>query len=427
LIKLLRNSIEKENQKIPFVVSLFLAQLIPIIIEPGSPLFKQIVSFLLIKPALDLTNVPEFYTFFNSSSLEHKIETKWILSILRYGLKTGLDYRLYEKRFIFRQLLGSYDTGLSNHESKLEILELIKSSCNLKSVLIDLIKKHSLIIWLSNAITRLKIVANNNNKNNFEIFYKLSEIILLVWSTITQQKSSTPPALFIKEFFPLLSISLEYFSKLTSLTSTHKYLYPSFFKLFDEILCQTRSINENQNNCLSTHCLTELDLKRLFHLRSLENVNDVQTRYLFIVVGLLQDELYLKRMLSREVLIENIKFILSFVSNNEKIRVLSGNKEKFKELFIAIQNLLKYFNSETKDAFESNYDTFYELSINITEILTNINHFEEKSMIFDFNQFCQIFKEFLFKINPNHEEDVNLFNDENKLFLNENCYSMLIA
>jgi hypothetical protein len=37
----LRNSIEKENQKVPFVVALFLAQLVPIIMEPGILLKKK--------------------------------------------------------------------------------------------------------------------------------------------------------------------------------------------------------------------------------------------------------------------------------------------------------------------------------------------------------------------------------------------------
>ena len=437
LIKLLRNSIEKENQKIPFVVSLFLAQLVPIIMEPGSPLFKQIVSFLLIKPAIDLTNVPEFYTFFNSSSLDHKFESKWILGILRHGLKTGLDYRLYEKRFIFRQVLASYDSGLSSYESKLDILELIKSSCHLKSVLIDLIKKHSLIIWLSNAITRCQIHGANTrhqgdqNNKNIEIFYKLCEIIILIWTTITSSSTTPPPALFIKEFFPLVNISLDYFSKLT--TTTHNYLYEAFFKLFDEILCQTRLINENQANCLSTHCLTEVDLKRLFSLRlkkSLENINQFHTSYLYVVVGLLQDERYLKEMLSREFLKENIKFILSFVSNTDKIRVLStNNEEKFKQLFNAIQNLLKYFNSEEQEVFDSNYDTFYEISINIAEILTNLNHFKNLNFV-DFSQFCEVFKEFLLKIKNNSQEEevvFHLYDDQEKLFLSENCYSMLIA
>jgi hypothetical protein len=70
LIELLRNSLDKENQRLPSTISVFLAETILVIIEPGTTLYKPIMSFLLLKPTLDLTNVPEFYKLFNSSALQ---------------------------------------------------------------------------------------------------------------------------------------------------------------------------------------------------------------------------------------------------------------------------------------------------------------------------------------------------------------------
>jgi hypothetical protein len=110
LIDLLRNSLEKENQRLPTVISVFLAETVLVVIEPGklnavfillicerlrlvynyvahlkgTSLYKPIMSFLLIKPAMDLANVPEFYKLFNSSSLQ--------VSPFR------LSYRLYKKK-----------------------------------------------------------------------------------------------------------------------------------------------------------------------------------------------------------------------------------------------------------------------------------------------------------------------------------------
>jgi hypothetical protein len=76
LISLLRMSVEKENQRLPSIISVFLAETCMVIIEPGTTLYKPIVQFLLLKPTLDLTNVPEFYKLFNSSSLQYKTERK---------------------------------------------------------------------------------------------------------------------------------------------------------------------------------------------------------------------------------------------------------------------------------------------------------------------------------------------------------------
>ena len=73
LIDLLKNSLDKENQRLPTVVSVFLAEAVLVITQPGTSLYKPIMSFLLIKPTIDLANVPEFYKLFNSSSLQvHK-------------------------------------------------------------------------------------------------------------------------------------------------------------------------------------------------------------------------------------------------------------------------------------------------------------------------------------------------------------------
>ena len=344
--------------------------------------------------------------------LKHKTERKWILNILQHGLKTALDYRLYEKRFIYRQLLAIYDSRLSDHEMKLDILELIKSTCRLKSCLIDLIKKHYLVIWLTNTIIKLqqdacgnKLNSHDNSNRNKELFNKLCEISLLIWTNINETSNeikTTPPALFIAQMFTFIKILLEYFSMLTAdhdndLSSTHGYIYQGLLKIFYEILEQTRVINKSQDDCLSTYCLTELDLKRL--KKSINNAKEVQLGYFYIVIGLLKNESYLKA-LSKEFLMENTKFILGFICEMDKIKSLSADEEKFSHLLKSIQNLLKYFN-EIQELSEGNYDSFYEISINITEILTNFNQIKTSNTQLD--EFCEFFKEFLVKIKKINE------------------------
>ncbi len=70
MIDLLRNSLDRDNQRLPSIIAVFLAETIMVVVEPGTVMYKPVMAFLLLKPTLDLTNVPEFYKLFNSSSLQ---------------------------------------------------------------------------------------------------------------------------------------------------------------------------------------------------------------------------------------------------------------------------------------------------------------------------------------------------------------------
>ena len=215
LINLLRNSVEKENQRIPSIVSVFLAETVMVIIEPGTTLYKPIVQFLLLKPTLDLTNVPEFYKLFNSSSLQYKTERKWILNILSYSCRTSLDYRIFEKRFVYRQLLAIYSSKLGEFDIKLSILHLIYKTCKCKFALIDLVRKHYLLVWMSGVLEASQISQTDNDMN---IFFKLLQIFNLIWLQLgnakSQQEDHAPPITFLNQMYVLMKIFLK---KLTSL------------------------------------------------------------------------------------------------------------------------------------------------------------------------------------------------------------------
>ena len=143
---------------------MFLSEAVMAIKEPGTSLYKPIISFLLLKPTLDFTNVPEYYKLFNSSSSNFKLKRKWILNVLALSCRTSLDFRLFEKRFIYRQLLAIYDSKISDSETKQSILNIVLRTCGCKYALIELIKRHYLLIWLSNTLE------GNSSKKNIYLF-----------------------------------------------------------------------------------------------------------------------------------------------------------------------------------------------------------------------------------------------------------------
>jgi hypothetical protein len=268
LISLLKDSIKIENLRLPTVISVFLAEALMILIEPGTSLYKPIVSFFLLKPTLDFTNVPEFYKLFNSSSLQYKLERKWILNILVSSCRTSLDYRLYEKRFVYRQLMSIYNSKMSDLDIKLSILSLIYKTSKCKFSLIDLIKRHYLLIWLTNITEQCLLNKSTNNNNNnqqtdINIFYKLIQIYILIWNqlgstrtvkatTNDEQQIVTPPLTFLNQMFILMKIFL------AKLVANHLKIMELKFEFISE---------ENNNNHNNSINLGRLVIRNFFKVK----------------------------------------------------------------------------------------------------------------------------------------------------------------
>lgn len=190
-----------------------------IIKEPGTSLYKPIIQFILLKQTLDFTNVPEYYKLFNSSSANYKLERKWILNILASSCRTSLDYRLFEKRFVYRQLLAIYDSKISDVETKNLILNIVLRACSCKYALIQLVKRHYLLVWLSNSLEGSSC-KKGTTEMNLSIFYKLIQIYILVWNQLGVNRVVTdpetnreqvlpPPLTFLNQMFILMKLFLK--------------------------------------------------------------------------------------------------------------------------------------------------------------------------------------------------------------------------
>ena len=274
---MLKDSIKIENLRLPTVISVFLAEALMILIEPGTNLYKPIVSFFLLKPTLDFTNVPEFYKLFNSSSLQYKLERKWILNILVSSCRTSLDYRLYEKRFVYRQLMSIYNSKMSDLDIKLSILSLIYKTSKCKFSLIDLIKRHYLLIWLTNITEQCLLIkstnTNNNQQTEINILYKLIQIYILIWNQLgstrtvkatttndddddddneQQEQIVTPPLTFLNQMFILMKIFL------AKLVANHLKIMELKFEFISE------EKNNNNNNSIN---LGRLVIRNFFKVK----------------------------------------------------------------------------------------------------------------------------------------------------------------
>ncbi|KAJ8315749.1 hypothetical protein KUTeg_007899 [Tegillarca granosa] len=139
LLQLLQRSIEKPNIKIASIIMIFFAKAVKILLAPGDHMYPVINSFLLLKPNLDILNFKE--------------ERGWILGLLSEGLRETADYRIYQKRYIFKLLLGYYDSSISDSYTQNQVLKIVCAACREKTAALDLVKHHGIISWLSGVLT----------------------------------------------------------------------------------------------------------------------------------------------------------------------------------------------------------------------------------------------------------------------------------
>ena len=101
LLDSFRGAIERAYMKIPSLLAVFVADAIKILLRPGHAIYAQVNNFLLARPTLDLTDVPMFYSCFNSGRNTAREERIWILKLLIQGLHTDGDVNVCARRHCF--------------------------------------------------------------------------------------------------------------------------------------------------------------------------------------------------------------------------------------------------------------------------------------------------------------------------------------
>ncbi|KAJ1366734.1 hypothetical protein KIN20_027488, partial [Parelaphostrongylus tenuis] len=139
ILRLFKQSIEGVAPRLSHIVSHFFARLSKLCLHPESPLFTPVLSFLSLKPIIDLNNVPELYKLLLSSSTDHhNQEREWILTLISEGLIEPMDYNLLQNRSGIKLLISLFPTCMVDMASRRLILSILKSAVQMPSVAHDL-------------------------------------------------------------------------------------------------------------------------------------------------------------------------------------------------------------------------------------------------------------------------------------------------
>ncbi|KAM4795619.1 nucleolar pre-ribosomal-associated protein 1 [Rhinophrynus dorsalis] len=148
LLDIVKSGIRQENQRLTFLLALYIAKAVQLILKPEDHMYIKISRFILSHQYLDMKKVPDFYKLFYSFDFEHKVEREWILGLLSDGLRDKYCYELCDYQRIFLVLLTYYNSPLSDDTSQSQILDVLHNASHITKAAYQLIRDHSLLTWV---------------------------------------------------------------------------------------------------------------------------------------------------------------------------------------------------------------------------------------------------------------------------------------
>ncbi|XP_055383415.1 uncharacterized protein LOC129613400 [Condylostylus longicornis] len=142
--------------KVPYISGLFLARAVNLLITPTDSLYKTIVMYLRLKETFDFLCVPEFNVLFHNSEVNHTLFQKFILQVIKDGIKSSSDLVILITNNIFKALMGFYFSVMTNLDLNLQILSIISICCKIPAsskILIDYI---GILPWLNSVIEEIE-------------------------------------------------------------------------------------------------------------------------------------------------------------------------------------------------------------------------------------------------------------------------------
>ncbi|CAG8755435.1 3222_t:CDS:2, partial [Dentiscutata erythropus] len=225
LLNSLKNSIvdrDNENkplQRIPTIISVFIAHALNIFTNPAHFMYPIINKFLLQRPILDLEDVPMFYNLFHASSKNYQKERVWILRLLSAGLKNHEDYKIFRRRYVWDVISSYYNSPLADNISRKLIIEILFRSASIPQAITDMVKNRGLLTWLHNLCFALPHSPSVNEPAFFGI-----RILLRVLQGCKNSTLQWSKGVLIDQAIMIVSSVLKSFVKEETIPWTLNYL-----------------------------------------------------------------------------------------------------------------------------------------------------------------------------------------------------------
>uniref|UniRef100_A0A8C2ZS25 URB1 ribosome biogenesis homolog n=1 Tax=Cyclopterus lumpus TaxID=8103 RepID=A0A8C2ZS25_CYCLU len=180
LMDTVKNGIRQPNQRLPFVLTTYIAKVAQQMLKPEEHMYMVLNRFLLSHQSLDFRRVPEFFKLFYGFDLEHKREREWILSVLEEGISDEHCYELCEQQGIFQTLLGFSSSPLCDEHC--QIIRVLCQAARVTRAAYNLTKSCGLLAWI------IQMVEKRNLDQ--QLLSAIIDLLHVLWFTNLGQKET---------------------------------------------------------------------------------------------------------------------------------------------------------------------------------------------------------------------------------------------
>ncbi|TYZ65377.1 hypothetical protein PybrP1_008749 [[Pythium] brassicae (nom. inval.)] len=155
LLESFRNAVEAPLATVPSVVTVFLNDAVSIVCRPVHAMYPHVNHFLLARPAIDLGDVPMFYSLFNSRApLTYKQERSWLLHTLRRGVRGDADVVLLVRRHVLSIFMSFFNSELADEHTQGLVAQILRACLGTASGAAHLLAKAAIFEWLGSLLLR---------------------------------------------------------------------------------------------------------------------------------------------------------------------------------------------------------------------------------------------------------------------------------
>lgn len=133
----------------PNLWTTFIIHFLNVMFDTENHIYQLMMEFLLVKPNLSLDMVPEFLKLFESGAVTCVKERKFILELLRNGIRQFQDYQICARSHVFELILSMFRSPLSTNAQDLLITEVLLNASRVAGVGRALISGHGLFTWMT--------------------------------------------------------------------------------------------------------------------------------------------------------------------------------------------------------------------------------------------------------------------------------------
>lgn len=214
------------DYKLNNFAAIYLSRMALVLTQPNHIMYLPLSHHLLAKASLDFSTIPELYTFLHSSDVNFKEHRNFILEILRDGLRTEKDFMDFLRSMAFKLFSEFYSSSISDTDTKLLVLEVLKALSQIPLGVKMLTENHSLLSQIISDVGYI-IQCYSKDKYNPSFIDSVISIILGIVKIINDKN-----VYFLTLFVLKGIITNQFFNSLVK--NSKKILFHSLFLVFDK-------------------------------------------------------------------------------------------------------------------------------------------------------------------------------------------------